>query len=197
MSRKAAVQCMDQIRHWFPDARAGVWNCRRIAGSTKWSQHAWGGALDLYHKDYGYSDAQAHQDYLDEIARWLEDHKADLSIRLILWQVKNHYNHIHVDFWWHNIGTPPCADGQLMQVSSKGSLVEDLDMGPENGYIEGYLPGPKGLQMPTQQWHAMIDSLFEGRPDEFQGDPNYWKQLDPDSAEWRDFFAAFTRAITP
>lgn len=50
--------------------------------------------------------------------------------------------------------------------------------------------------MPKQQWDAMIEALFVGRPDMFQGDPNYWKQLDPDSPEWVDFFRAFVNAIS-
>lgn len=29
-------------------ARAGVYSCRRIAGSSTWSQHAWGNAVDLF-----------------------------------------------------------------------------------------------------------------------------------------------------
>lgn len=29
-------------------ARAGVYNCRKIAGSSSWSQHSWGNAVDLF-----------------------------------------------------------------------------------------------------------------------------------------------------
>ena len=50
--------------------------------------------------------------------------------------------------------------------------------------------------MPKQQWNQMIDALFAGRPDMFQGNPNYWKELDPESPEWNDFWAAFVRAIS-
>ena len=52
--------------------------------------------------------------------------------------------------------------------------------------------------MPRQQWEQLIDALFAGRPDEFVGDPDYWKTLDPDSPDWAtDFFPAFVRAISP
>ena len=52
-------------------------------------------------------------------------------------------------------------------------------------------------QMPTEQWHQMIDALFVGRPDEFRGDPNYWKNDVPeDSPEWVDFWNAFVRVIS-
>lgn len=51
--------------------------------------------------------------------------------------------------------------------------------------------------MPTEQWHQMIDALFAGRPDEFTGNPDYWKNEVPkDSPEWADFWAAFVRAIS-
>ncbi len=29
-------------------ARAGVYNCRKVAGTSVWSQHAWGNAADLF-----------------------------------------------------------------------------------------------------------------------------------------------------
>ncbi|KKN26533.1 hypothetical protein LCGC14_0873600 [marine sediment metagenome] len=50
--------------------------------------------------------------------------------------------------------------------------------------------------MPTQQWHQMIDALFLGRPDEFTGEANYWKTLNPNSPEWADFWAAMVRVIS-
>jgi len=50
--------------------------------------------------------------------------------------------------------------------------------------------------MPKVNWDQMIDSLFIGRPDEFQGSPDYWKSLDPNSPEWVDFWAAFVRVIS-
>lgn len=65
--------------------------------------------------------------------------------------------------------------------------------------------------MPREQWNRMIRALFAGRPDEFQGDPNYFinKSTDNppgiadqlDSPDWGDdagngFWPAFTRAIS-
>ena len=49
--------------------------------------------------------------------------------------------------------------------------------------------------MPTQQWHQLIDALFEGASDVYKGSPDYWKQLDPDSPEWQDFWKAFVTLI--
>ena len=51
--------------------------------------------------------------------------------------------------------------------------------------------------MPKEQWFQMIDALFDGRPDEFVGQADYWKYDVPtDSPEWDDFWAAFVRAIS-
>ena len=47
--------------------------------------------------------------------------------------------------------------------------------------------------MPKQQWDQFIDALFE--TPYFVGDPNYWKNLDPDSAEWVDFWNAFVNIL--
>ena len=55
-------------------------------------------------------------------------------------------------------------------------------------------------KMPRQQWHQMIDALFIGRPDMFKPPapvgPDYWKTLNPDSSEWKDFWNAFVKAIS-
>jgi hypothetical protein len=81
----------------------GVTNCRPIAGSTTWSQHAWSNALDIH----------GATTLLDKVYAWLIAHRYELQIRVILWRVKDHYDHIHVDPWPKGIGTPPCAGGKL------------------------------------------------------------------------------------
>lgn len=47
--------------------------------------------------------------------------------------------------------------------------------------------------MPQQQWHQMIDALFA--TPYFEGDPQYWKDLDPDSPEWVDFWRAYVEIL--
>jgi hypothetical protein len=46
----------------------------------------------------------------------------------------------------------------------------------------------------------MIDALFLGRPDIFKPPapvgPDYWKNMDPNSSEWVDFWNAFVKAIS-
>lgn len=51
--------------------------------------------------------------------------------------------------------------------------------------------------MPRILFEGMIDALFAA-DGEFQGDPNYWKNLidDPTNSEWDDFWAAFTRMVS-
>ena len=62
----------------------------------------------------------------------------------------------------------------------------------------------EGDIMPLWQWHRLIDSLFTGRPDEFQGDPPYFKNPStlggiadlPDHPDWDNFWSAYVRVIS-
>jgi len=84
----------------FPGIQTGgVWNRRKIAGTNTWSQHAWGNAIDLYDSAGGHNKA-----YLDEVAAWLERQP---ETRLVLWQVKSHFDHIHYETNPKKSGTPP------------------------------------------------------------------------------------------
>ncbi len=100
---------MVEIGHLFPDVAFGVTNCRKISGSITWSQHAWSNALDIH----------GGEDVLDQIAQYLGGRP---DIKVMLWQVRNHYDHIHVDTWPTGIGTPPCAGGALRTRSKNGEI---------------------------------------------------------------------------
>lgn len=63
-------------------------------GSTR-SDHYWGGALDI-------SGSEAT---LNQVAAWFRDHTSELGVAGILWQVANHYDHVHVSF------LPPSVNG--------------------------------------------------------------------------------------
>lgn len=132
MSYKAADQALEVLTLSFPDLRAGRWNCRPISGSSTWSQHAWGAALDIHHVDYGYSASAVHQAWLDKVNGFLVANLDRLSIRTRLWRVKDHYDHIHIDFWPRGYGRPPC-DGGSHRTQYSTSLVVNGDPGPENG----------------------------------------------------------------
>lgn len=77
----------------------GICNCRHISGSSSWSQHAWCNALDI-----GGPISE-----LQRVAGYLRENSVRLKTAHILWQVPDHYNHVHVDCHPLGTGTPPCA----------------------------------------------------------------------------------------
>ncbi len=102
----------------FPGLRFQFYNPRHIGGNPlrRWSQHAgsepergwYGNAVDIF-GDTATLDAAAH---------YLETHRTRLRIRVILWRVKSHYDHIHCDTWpmmkdspWYR---PPAKGGKLV-----------------------------------------------------------------------------------
>jgi hypothetical protein len=40
---------------------------------------------------------------------FLNANKTSLNIRVLLWRVRNHYTHVHADFWPHGEDKPACA----------------------------------------------------------------------------------------
>lgn len=88
----------------------GYYNRRKIAGTQIWSQHAWGNATDLF----------GPRSVLDAVAKHCRDNKTRLNIRNILWWVKNHYDHIHLDFNPKQTGTPPLPGQELDVEAIKG-----------------------------------------------------------------------------
>jgi len=53
----------------------------------------------------------------------------------------------------------------------------------------------EGDDMPREQWEQMIDALFVGS-EHFNGDPDYWKNMDTNDGEWVYFWRAFVQAIS-
>lgn len=75
------------------------------------------------------------------------------------------------------------------------------------GLQDAIQQGLGGDIMPTWQWHRLIDSLFEGRPDEYVGDSRWFKNRSddanyagiadqPDHVDWDNFWNAFVRVIS-
>lgn len=83
----------------------GIYNCRKIAGSSTWSQHSWGNALDIGVKDKATGDKVVK--FLHRQLRHTEQYR--FNIEHCLWWVENHYDHVHIDFSPNYTGTPPCA----------------------------------------------------------------------------------------
>lgn len=196
----AARQCREYIQRNWPDAPISRKSCRDTAdgyisqhssyGATESDPHGYdSNALDIFAPGYGRDpDSQA---YIQEIVDDLLDHQLEWSIRKILFKNNAaHMNHAHVDFYPMCATHKWCNGPSVTWRYSNGTTTHERDPEPENGRYTG----EDG--MPQEQWEQMIDALFVGRPDEFQGDPNYWKQLDPASTEWSDFWAAFVRAIS-
>lgn len=82
----------------------GIYNCRRIDGSSTWSQHAWANGLDGHIAD-------RHTGRLDDgatsiLARRLREQP---FVAEVLWHVAGHYGHLHVSGAPKRAGTPPCA----------------------------------------------------------------------------------------
>lgn len=104
----------------FPEARyVGAYLRRRIAGTTSWSQHSWGNALDVgvplrdsgprvdwggaaRTVGWGYDLA-----YGDQIRAWVANNASRLSLGTVLWRIARHYDHLHVEGLPKHYGVPP------------------------------------------------------------------------------------------
>jgi hypothetical protein len=112
----------------------GIDSCRKIADSNTWSQHAWGNALDIQPVDRAQGD---------RIAAYLRSNGGSLNVGGVLWWVKDHYDHVHVEGMPKQTGTPPCAGGPkaaLEKVPEGSGLPEWLQ-----GAAAGSLFGVSGM----------------------------------------------------
>ncbi len=156
------------------DLLYGVYNPRHIGSNPlrPWSQHAaaesakgyFGNGIDIVHIDYGYSDDPRHQAELDKVYAYLDAHRDELGIRQILWRVRSHFNHIHVDFW------PKMADEFWRRHPTKGGPVvvryEDGTLGDTYG---GLLPAPPPPP-------SNMDDMFCAFGDTDSENVRYWQR---------------------
>lgn len=123
-----------EVEKAYPTVRSlGTYNRRKIAGSNSWSQHA-------YDPPYGWAwdirppSSDTHQvvnrgtkNTLDQVykllLRWRKQGKTfgGYTIGTILWRVKSHYDHIHVELAPKKRGTPP-----VWKPSNEDEEVEQL-----------------------------------------------------------------------
>lgn len=90
----------------FPGVKdLGVYNRRPIRGTSVWSQHAWGNAWDI----------GGPVELLDQVHHWLIANRATMRLGTILWRVRDHYDHIHVEGLPKQIGTPPPVGGSIKE----------------------------------------------------------------------------------
>jgi len=155
----ASKWVLEVLQDGFPDLYGGGYNCRKISGSSRHSQHSWPNALDLTNKNFGYSTHPDNQAYLDQVADFLWENREALSLKMLLWRgtswftgnpVSGHENHIHADFWPTGHSPPPCAGGSLRYRYSSGRVVYG-DPGPENGMTETNDPRPTPLPPSPEQ----------------------------------------------
>lgn len=96
------------IYSWFPHAASlGIFNCRRISGSSSWSQHAWADALDISSPDSLKTGRPTP--YLDAIVAYVRN--LGPWITRVIYRDGAHQNHAHIDVEPDQVGTPPCAGG--------------------------------------------------------------------------------------
>lgn len=144
MITAATKQTRDAIRARFPAEFAsgvfyplGVYNRRKIAGTTTWSQHAWGNAEDI-----GVAvGSRGPGGPGDQLAAWLraERRAGNLPVGLILWRVRNHFGHLHIEGVPKMTGTPP-----------DGTTRGDIDMDALKELVTGIQKGllSAGYQLP-------------------------------------------------
>lgn len=94
---------------WFPHAATlGIYNCRKIAGSSSWSEHAWADAWDI--TDHDTSASGKPSNYMDAIVAAIRHRQGELHVTRVLWRDGGvHDRHAHVDLDPDHGGSPPCA----------------------------------------------------------------------------------------
>lgn len=113
MKTPATQLIVDAVEAEFGSkVRTGAWLCRRIAGTLTWSQHSWTEA----DKGYAGNAADIFPDTMaigDAVFTFIVSN-FPAEVKTILWRVKNHFDHVHVDTWPTGIATPPCVGGGLL-----------------------------------------------------------------------------------
>lgn len=166
------------VRYAFPNIpRIQTTNCRPIAGTSTWSQHAWGNAGDIF------GDTAT----LDQVRDFLRS-EFSAHIRVLLWRVKDHFDHVHYDPWPKGVGTPPCAGG-ILRVEHKngtfGTVFTD-DIFEEEMRTKEFV---EGLQADPTRIDRLVDAGIIGGGNQAKA---YWrgKLPNPDDPEWKNFVNA-------
>lgn len=143
----------------------GQCNCRPIAGTSQWSQHAWCNGDDAMTGPNGSAQSKRNG---DELVAWLMEmvettggpmrRHAALGVRTLLWwsrsvftgnPVAGHKDHVHADFWARGTGTPPCKGGALRVAYPSGATGTSFTLWPNVTILEKPpAPAPKP---PTQE----------------------------------------------
>ena len=175
----------------FPDAQFGRYNCRHIGSNPlrSWSQHAgseparkyYGNALDITHRDFGYTVYAVHTAWLKQVYGFLKP--IAIVDQLLGPGDAGHSNHIHVSTWpkmkanfWYK---PPCEDGKLVVINEDGTTgdtfgdppppkLED-DMNYRNILDRITEPEVEKLRV-AGRWSGETVYYFDGRSNAVPGD---------------------------
>jgi len=99
----ATARCIGVVFAAFGPLPIGVVAVRFIEGTTTWSQHAYGNAVDFM------CSGELHR----RIAFFIDANRSGLDVAHLLADpyfpspLGNHYNHVHADFFPQWGGTPP------------------------------------------------------------------------------------------
>lgn len=125
------------------------YNCRKIAGSSSWSQHSESNGLDIFvTKEKGDALVDWTLDTVETSAGPMTRWDA-YGVRTMLWwgksvrtgnAVSDHFDHIHIDFWpkMQNISSyvPPCKGGSLLVVHKDGTTAKSWSLWPAHEIYE-------------------------------------------------------------
>ena len=123
------IRVMQRTRVARDIDHAGVFACRKIAGSSRWSDHSWGAAVDLFPKPPSADDDQQrrwimHTVVMQATRRTIANRGRKLDIRYVIdhdagwqWTPAEGYraytgatgDHVHVSDGPAPVGVPPCA----------------------------------------------------------------------------------------
>jgi hypothetical protein len=167
MSR-AAKQLHEWIDEKFPGTRVSRYSCRDTASGAV-SQHSAkradeydSNALDIMGDVLGSTWAE-NVARIQEVVDAIEPYREEWSIRLILWQVPDHFGHCHIDFW------PTChehkwcgRDIQPLFMWSDGSYEYTQDPDPEYGDYSGDENMATVFKIGTEnpQWEPWVWLLY-------------------------------------
>lgn len=186
-------------------------NCRHIGSNPlrSWSQHAgsepdrryFGNALDITHKDWGYTVNFAHTFWLSRVYRFIRNDYPALVDQLLGPGDPGHANHVHVSTWpkmksnwWYR---PPCKGGTLIVIyedGTKGDTFGDTAPPPPPPTLEYHMAYADTLT--TEEWVSTL------RPEDITqlfalgvhtGDADFWTSKlaahpNPDDAlAWENF----------
>lgn len=156
----------------FPRAEdGGIYNRRKIAGTDKWSQHAYANAWDIFGP--GRSSGASDQAFLDDVYRFLVRNRAALRIGELCWKDKGgcsaaaHQDHIHVS-GPRMSGSPdnPRRSGVLPAIAA--------------GIAGSILPGSAGAAHDAASGDSpLVPDAVERGADvlAFLSDPDAWKRI--------------------